>query len=284
MIILYIRNPDDGIATYNKVQVYKSASQNGVYDLLTTVDIDASTIADNVVGYTKVTDSVGTTSSWYKVRYFNSVSSAVSDYSVEFRGGTTELDSLIRMRMKDTNQNNYFFTDEEIENARKAAIRSLYPATWVDTTYSVTITEENKKLITLPQYVARVDTIKVYDSNGDMVAANYLGFYKVGNKLYPNDEFPVGYTFQIVITKPYKQVAEVPEEFFPYLIDIAEMELLHAMEMDRARYYKYTTSIRPEGGNIPSFNRIIERLDNSATKKLNKIRRVRETTEINLVG
>lgn len=283
MNVLYIRNPEDGITTYDQIKVYRSDSKNGTYLVINTINIDSSTIDENNSGYTKVTDNTGTSDHWYKVSYYNSVSLVESDLSTEFQGGTTELDTKIRVRMKDTNVNKYFFTQDELTQARDNAIKSLFPHTWIDTVYEVAITESNKKTITLPQYVSRMDKIKVYDSSGDLIANNFLGFYKVGNKLYANDEFPVGDTFRFIITKAYKIPAECPEEFDPYLIDVAQIELLKILEMDRARYYKYTTSIRPEAGNIPSLNRMIERLEGSTRVKLNSMRRVREVTEINLV-
>lgn len=284
MIILYLRNPDDGVSTYDQVKVYRSSSQNGTYALLNTMSIDQTTIADGVPGYTQVTDADGTVDNWYKFLYYNSVSTLTSNYSESFQGGTTELDAKIRRRMKDTNVNKYYFDNDEIGDARDLAIQSLYPHTWIDTTHDVVISDSNKTGITLPQYIARVDTIKIYDSESNLIGNNYLGFYKVGNKLYPQTEFPTGYTFRIIYTKAYTQPAECPEHFTPYLLDIAQIELLKVMETGRMRYYKYTSSVRPEGGNIPSLNRIIERLEKSAARKLNSIRRVRETTEINLVG
>lgn len=283
MLQLYLRNPDDGVTSYDQIKVYRATSKTGTYAILTTVDINQATIADNSPGYTLYNDSAGSDSYWYKASYYNSTSLVETDMSDAFQGETTELDTKIRRRVKDSNENKYFFDNDEIAQARDIAIKSLYPATWIDTTYDVVISDSNKTLITLPSYIARVDGIKVYDSGSNPVG-NYISFYKVGNKLYPLSEFPTGYTFRIIITKAYKVPAEVPEELDNYLLDVAEIELLKILEMDRSRYYKYTTSIRPEGGNMPSIGRIIERLEINATKKLNPYRRVRETGEINLVG
>lgn len=283
MLQLYLRNPNDGITSYDQIKVYRSAAKTGTYTILATVDIDQTTIADNSPGYTLYNDAGGSDSYWYKASYYNSSSLVETDMSDAFQGETTELDTKIRRRVKDSNANKYFFSNDEIAQARDIAIKSLYPATWIDTTYDVTITDSNKTLITLPSYVARVDGIRVYDSGSNPVG-NYISFYKVGNKLYPLSEFPTGYTFRIIITKAYKVPAEVPEELDNYLLDVAEIELLKILEMDRSRYYKYTTSIRPEGGNMPSLGRIIDRLEVNANRKLNSYRRVREAGEINLVG
>lgn len=282
MIIRYVRNPNDGIDSYDKIRLYKSSGKGGTYTLLSTTSIDTTTATDSYNGYTKIIDSVGTTANWYKWTYYNSVTLVESNYSEEMNAEMTEFDMKLRRRLKDDNNNNYFFDDNEIADARDTAIKTLYPATWIDTTYDVVITDLNKKIITLPSYIARPDRIKVFNSSGDY-CGDYLAFFKVGNKMYSLGEFPVGYTFRIIITKPYKMVYETPDEFEPYLLDMGELELLKIMETDRTRYYKYTTTIRPEGGNLPSLTRIIERLEVTAKSRKNEIRRVREVTEINLV-
>lgn len=283
MLQLYLRNPSDGVISYDQIKVYRSDSINGIYALIATVNIDQTTIADNSPGYTLYIDSTGASTHWYKVSYYNSSSTTESDQSDSFQGDTTELDAKIRRRMKDTNVNKYFFTNDDIAQARDIAIKSLYPATWIDTTYDVIITAANKNLISLPSYIARMDDIRVYTADGKF-SGGYNSFYKVGNKIYPLNEFPVGSTFRFIITKPYKVPAEIPEELDNYLLDVAQIDLLKGMEMDRSRYYSYTTSIRPEGGNLPSLSRMIDRLEISASRKLNSYRRVRECSDINLTG
>jgi len=276
------RNPSDGISTYDKIKFYRATSQTGTYSLIATQDIDQTTISDNSPGYTKYDEASGTTSMWYKVSFYNSSSGIESNLSDAFQGGTTQLDTMIRRKMKDNNASNYFFENEEVEDARELAIKSLYPGTWIDTTYDVTITESNKKTITLPSYIARVDDIMVYNDDGDYIGT-YLAFKRVGNKLFALSEFPTGYVFRLIITKPYKLAAECPEEFDDYLIWVSQRTLFESMESDRSRYFKYTSVVRPEGSNMPSLNRIIERLEVQIRRRLNELRRVREATEINLV-
>jgi len=61
---------------YNQIKVYSSATQSGTYSLLATIDITV----DNPAG-TRYDDAAGTSSTWYKVKYFNSTTSALSDFS-----------------------------------------------------------------------------------------------------------------------------------------------------------------------------------------------------------
>lgn len=62
---------------YDKIQIYRSTTADGTYTLIDTVDIDV----DNRDFITKYQDSTGTGSSFYKIRYYNSVSFEETDFS-----------------------------------------------------------------------------------------------------------------------------------------------------------------------------------------------------------
>lgn len=283
MEILRIRNPIDGVDSFDKIKIYSSTSKGGTYALLATVDISLSNAALGYAGYTSYQDNAGSENTWYKFTYFNSGTSSETSKSEAFHGGNDQLDTMIRIRVKDTNENKYNFTDDEISQAKALAIESLYPATWIDTSYDITITDLNKKEIVLPVYISRPDKLLVYDANGDYMG-EYTRYYRTGRSIRSFDEFPVGDTIKIVYTKRYQYHAECPEYLDSYLLDIAEIELMKVLELDRSRYYQYTSSVRPEGGNMPSLGKIIERLEVTANRKINPYRRVREVGEINLVG
>lgn len=281
MATIYKRNPQDGTTTYNKMRTYRATSQSGTFSVIATTDIDTTTAIDQSSGYTLYNDTTGTSASWYKTSWYHSVSLAESDLTDAFASGTMPLDAKIRRRLKDTNVATYFFANNEIADFRERALQSLYPATWIDTIYEVAVTDNNKRSITLPFTVFRVDRILVVNSNGDN-CGEHNAFYKTGNIIYAVNSFPVGYTLRMIVTKPFRYDVETPEHFESYLLDMAELDALRTMETDRSRYYKYTTTIRPEGGNLPSLNRIINNLEESAARKLNSLRRTRESTFINL--
>lgn len=73
---------------FNQAQIYRATSQTGTYSLITTVDLDIDE------DYTLYDDTDGDTDSWYKVRYKNETTEALSEYSDVVQGtGYTE-DSL----------------------------------------------------------------------------------------------------------------------------------------------------------------------------------------------
>lgn len=60
---------------YNQVKIYSATTEDGTYSLVTTIDLDldkAQTIYD---------DTSGTSSTWYKVKYYNETTTALSSYS-----------------------------------------------------------------------------------------------------------------------------------------------------------------------------------------------------------
>jgi hypothetical protein len=75
----FAHNGDDPVylLKYNQVKFYSATSENGSYSLLATVDIDV----DNSDGITRYEDTSGTDTTYYKVKYYNSVTTAISEYS-----------------------------------------------------------------------------------------------------------------------------------------------------------------------------------------------------------
>jgi len=76
---------------YNQAKVYSATSEDGSYSLVATVDL---TLDQDSTVYN---DSAGTSSTWYKIKYYNATTTALSSYSVAVQGtGYTE-DSLRSM-------------------------------------------------------------------------------------------------------------------------------------------------------------------------------------------
>lgn len=76
---------------YNQAEIYRATAEGGSYSLVTTVDLRVDEI------YTVYDDTSGSSSSWYKIRYKNSVASTYSDYSPEVQATGYEEDSLFSM-------------------------------------------------------------------------------------------------------------------------------------------------------------------------------------------
>lgn len=76
---------------YDQVEISRATAQGGSYSVVTTVNLSIDEI------YTVYNDTAGTSSSWYKIRYKNSVTSAFSDYSPEVQATGYEEDSLFSM-------------------------------------------------------------------------------------------------------------------------------------------------------------------------------------------
>jgi hypothetical protein len=72
-------NADDPLylMLYNQVRVYRAASENGSYSLIATVDIDV----DNADLVTYYEDTTGSTTDYYKTKFYNSVTLESSDFS-----------------------------------------------------------------------------------------------------------------------------------------------------------------------------------------------------------
>lgn len=73
---------------YNQVEISSASSETGSYSVLDTIDL---TLDEE---YTSYIDASGTTSTWYKVRYYNETTTDYSDYSVAVQGTGYVEDSL----------------------------------------------------------------------------------------------------------------------------------------------------------------------------------------------
>jgi len=76
---------------YNQIKIYSSTTEDGTYTLVTTVDVNVDqrqTVYD---------DTTGTSTTWYKIKYYNETTTTLSGYSSAVEGvGYTE-DSLRSM-------------------------------------------------------------------------------------------------------------------------------------------------------------------------------------------
>lgn len=282
-LIVESRNPDDGTTTYDQVEFHRATASGGTFVLQATASIDTTTITDLSPGYTAWTDTTGSTSLYYKVRWKNSASAAVSSLSDEFQGGTTILDSRFRRMMRDTNSANYYFSNDDVANFRKDAIFSLWPATWHEGIDETLTSDDATEKYNIPSGVTRVNKMQLIDTDG-RVAATPKDYEMVGRQIIfsvaPIDD----YTMRLWIEKMFLKSAEVPEAFDSYLIDFMMLQAYREMEADRTKFYRYNTVIKPEGGNVPSLRAIIERLEKSTERRLNQLRRVRKPSEIGMQG
>lgn len=76
---------------YNQAKVYRASSQTGTYSLIATVDLTPD------AQYTEYDDTAGSSTSWYKIKYYNATTEALSDYSSAVQGTGYTDDSLRSM-------------------------------------------------------------------------------------------------------------------------------------------------------------------------------------------
>ena len=100
---------------FNQVALYSSSSKGGTYAIVgsaTAIEVDQD--------FTEISDSAGTTSTWYKIRYYNSGVPTWSAYSDEVQGAGYTEDSLRRIIDKanvqaNDKKNKLLTEDEKIE-------------------------------------------------------------------------------------------------------------------------------------------------------------------------
>ena len=284
-VLLEIRNPTDLTATYDKIEIQRSTTNTvaGMADITTTLAIDTTTASDLSTGYTAYTDSGGTAGThYYRYRYKVTSSGAVSSYSDIFLSGTTVLHSRFRRMMRDTNSNNYFFTNDDIDFFLAHAVDRLWPITWFET-YSDTmvVPDGTTEIFTFTVGVTRLNDLDFVDSSGNNLGK--ISNWKIrGRQVFFETAIRSGNTVRSYTEKRFLKLSEIPELWDGHLLNIMRLQAFETLEADRARYYKYTTVAQPEGGNLPSIDRVITRLEAQIEKRENQLRRVRKPASINL--
>lgn len=108
---------------YDQAEIYRATAEGGSYSLVTTIGLTIDEI------YTVYDDTAGTSSSWYKIRYLNSVTAATSDYSPEVQAtGYTEdsLFSMVEEVLEDFNDENAVqVTRAQVRRYLRAGVRKL---------------------------------------------------------------------------------------------------------------------------------------------------------------
>lgn len=280
--LLEIRNPQDLNATYDQIEIQRGTLADGsdMANITTSLNIDTTTANDLTTGYTSYTDASGVDASYYQFRYKNG--STYSSYSDIFQANTTVMHSRFRRRMRDTNSDAYFFENTDIDTMLGNAIKKLFPHTYNEVIDETLTTDGTTKKFNFPIGVNRVNEIEFLDSNGDVVGKPG-SYQKRARQIIFDTAPPSGYTLRCYCDKMFKKLAEIPDFFDDLILDLMALEAYQTFEADRSSYYKYTTIANPEGGNLPSLDRAIQRLVVSTTARLNSLRRVRRAGTIKLV-
>jgi len=100
---------------FNQVAIYSSATKTGSYGI-----VDSATAIEVDQDYTEVSDSVGSSTTWYKTRYYNSSTTTWSSYSGAVKGTGYTQNSLKKILEKanalcDDKENDTLTEDEKID-------------------------------------------------------------------------------------------------------------------------------------------------------------------------
>ena len=79
------------IIKYNQAKIYSATSEDGSYSLLATVDLTLDQ------DFTVYDDTTGTTATWYKIKYYNETTAALSAFSSAIQASGYTEDSLYDM-------------------------------------------------------------------------------------------------------------------------------------------------------------------------------------------
>ena len=186
--------------------------------------------------------------------------------------------------MRDINSNDYYFLNTDIDGFLEHAISSLFPHTWYekysDSAFTSTGTAE---IFTFPTDMNRLTELEAIDSEGRS-QGQILGWEVRGRKLLFKEAPPSGTTIRAWYESRFQKLSEVPSMWDKHLLNVMRLQAYETMEADRSKYYKYQSTVNPEGGNLPSLDRVVGRIEQQVRLRLNELRRVRKPASINLTS
>lgn len=124
IIQIKVQNPDDGVVTYDKINLYRSSTTDltASYSLLSTVPIDMS----SSVGATVIADSNGAEAYYYRATYYNSTTlleTALAD-APSMKGDSSFLLEYISLLLSDPINDRYSL--EDLKLYRDVVISTLH--------------------------------------------------------------------------------------------------------------------------------------------------------------
>lgn len=285
-VVVEIRNPLDLVTTYDSIHIQSddNAAMSSPTDVVLAQTIDQTTSSDLSSGYTSYTDSSGTIgTTYYRFRYKNSSSGAVSAYSDTFLAGGSVLQTRFRRMMRDTNSNNYFFSNDDVDFFEIQAVQRLWPITWFETYNDDDFVPDNTtEIFNFPVGVTRITGVDFLDSSGESLGR--ITKWNVRGRMLFFDSPPrTGITLRVWEEKMFTKLAEVPDIWDSHLLNLMMLQAYQMLEGSRSSFYKYNTVAKPEGGNLPSINAVITRLEAQIQRRESQLRRTRKPGFIKLV-
>lgn len=280
-----VRNPQDLVATYQKILIQRNTVNlvAGMADVAT-IDIDQTNASDLSTGYTSYNDENGEVGvNYYRFRYKSTDGLVLSAWSDIFLAGGNTLFSRFRRMMRDTNSNSYFFEQEDLDFFLEQAIARLWPITWFETySDSYFVPSGNTKIFNFPVGVTRVNGLEFLDQDS-INMGRIINFQIRGKMILFDDSPPTSVIIRAWVEKMFTKLAEVPEIWDSHLLNIMRLQAFETFEADRSKYYKYNSVAKPEGGNLPSLDRIVTRIEAQISKRENQLRRTRKPASIKLI-
>lgn len=147
---------------YNQAEISRASSEGGTYSVVTTVTLDVDE------QYTIYNDTGGSTSSWYKIRYYNSQTTTYSDYSEEVQGTGYTDNSLYSMAAEILEEfgdpDSHEVPRDRVRNALNGAVKAI-------TTKLIAMYPDFNRTYTTQSLTADTATYSLPD--------NFLGFVRV---------------------------------------------------------------------------------------------------------
>lgn len=235
IIKLSVPNPLDGTTTFNQIKFYEATDNAGTgATLLTTVDIDTTTTSQVDPGFTTYTYTSGYTTRYYAAKYFNSTSSALTDYTTWTLGGRDRWDTMFTLAMDDASY--AVWSANIVAQFKTWALEALFPDLYrqvVDTSLTLDNGTTPAYTYTVPYGIFHISEVGVGDlqnstSNFTILHPDNWTLENSTLHFKSLSGLPDLEPIRLIAHKKFLEVGEVPERFDRFV--------LHHMKMNAYLY------------------------------------------------
>lgn len=247
VIKITVVNPNDGTTTFDKVRFYEATGSDGTgATLLSTESIDTSVRNQIDPGTTSYTYTSGSLTRYYAVRYYNSTSTAQTDYTTWTLGGKDRWDAMFENDLDDTA--NAVWSAATVARFKQWALEALFPDLFrqvIDTSLTFDNDDSPTYTYSVPFGIFHISEVGVGDTENStstfMIAHADNWTFENSTLHFKNlNGLPDDGVIRLIANKKYLEVGEVPERFDRFVIYHLKMSAYLYLADDFPRFKKWS--------------------------------------------
>lgn len=247
IIKITVPNPNDGTTSFDKIRFYEATDSSGTGStLISTESVDTTNRQQIDPGTTSYTYTSGSTTKYYAGKYYNSVTTNLSDPTTWTLGSEDRWDTMFKNEFDDTS--NAVWSAATVARFKTWALEALYPDLYhqvIDTSLTMDSNSTPTYTYTVPFGIFHVSEVAVGDiqnSTSTFAIVHPDNWTLENSTLHFKNVSGLTDTaaIRLIANKKYLEVGEVPERFDRFVMNYLKMCAYLYLADDFPRYKKWS--------------------------------------------